>query len=302
MLASELLTQVRRLGALPASSNAGLADADILASADMEVQGVFVPALRRLNEEYLVRVVDVASSGGRVTLPNRAAAGAVRLVQLVMAGGGLRNLPRLAPENATGYPSQGGMPYGFYFDGGGIVLLPQGASGTLRVSYHARPGRMAVPTGGLISTVTADAPTAGRTQLVFSTVTLSGALDVVSAGPAHEPLGLDLTAANLSTTGCDVSTASLLGTVQAGDYICTRDTSPFVPLPEECAASLVSLVVARMLRQGGYQSESAQHYEEGMAGLKRVEDLLRPRSDGNPKRLKGGVLGRMSGLRIRWGW
>lgn len=294
MLASELLTQVRRLGALPTSTNAGLADADILASADMELQGTFLPALRRLNEEYLVRVATVASVGGRVTLPSRAAGAAVRLVQLAASGGGYVNLPRLAPEDATGLGASG-VPVGFYFDGGGIVLLPSGTSGTVRVHYHARPGRMAVPTGGVISTITADAPTAGRTQFVFSTVTLTGALDIVSSGPAHEAVGLDLTAANLTTTGCDVATSSLLGAVQVGDYICTRDTSPFVPLPEEMAPALVSLVVARMLRQGGYQSESAQHLAEGKEGLERINDLLRPRSDGNPKRLRGGILSRMRG-------
>jgi hypothetical protein len=157
-----------------------------------------------------------------------------------------------------------------------------------------------VPTGGLISSVTADSPTAGRTALVFSTVTLSGALDIVSSGPAHEPVGLDLTAANLTSTGCDVSSSALLGAVQVGDYICTRDTAPFVPLPEELAPALVSLVVARMLRQGGYQSESAQHLEAGQEALGRLMDLLRPRSDGNPVRLRGGILSRLRGGWTGW--
>lgn len=300
MLASELIAHVRRLGSIPAATGAGLADADVLAAADMEISATLLPMLRRLNEEYLVRVLDVTSANGRVTLPARAAGAAVRLVQLVQQGGGLRNLPRVSPEDDLNTVSVSTTPSGFYFDGGGIVLVPYGSNGTLRVRYHARPGKLSSATGGVIATVTADSPTVGRTALTFSSVTLANPLDIVAQGPAHEHLMIGATVANLTATGCDVATTSLLGAVSAGDIICTKDTSPFVPVPEEMASALVSLVAARLLRQGGYSQESAQHLDEGRRALGDAESYLRPRSDGNPKRLRGGILGRIASRGWYW--
>jgi hypothetical protein len=307
MLASEFLAHVYRLGALPVSRAQGQTEVDILESADMEIQSTLLPLLRSVNAEYLVRTLDVAAVGGRVMLPGRAAGAAVRLVQLVMPGGGLRNLPQMGPENATGYPVTGGQPFGFYFDGGGIVLLPDGASGTLRVRYHAAPSKLTADTPAPIITVNLDTPTAGITQVradgSAASALLTGTLDIVSAGPAHELIGIDVPfSRGAPSAWIELDSTDLLGQVSVGDYVCVAGESPVLQIPESLSSPLIALTVARMLRQGGYSSESAQHLDAGMNALKGVAALLHPRSDGNPKRLKGGVLSRLSGQRMRWGW
>lgn len=295
MLTSDYLTHVRRLAALSSSSVLGLADSDLFASGDMEVVGTIVPLLRQLNEEYMVRSIDVVSVGGRVPIPDRASGAAVRLVQLVLAGGGLRTLPRLSPESDSGAVA-GGTPCGFYFDGGGLVLLPSGASGTLRVRYVVRPGRMAAAAGGIISTISYDTPSAGQTRLAISTTgsAISGALDILSNGPAHDCVVLGVTPLSISATQVDLTTTADTGSVRVNDRVVATDTTPYVPVPEECASPLVSLVAARILRQLGYQSEAAQHLESAKEALAMARQLLAPRSDGNPKRLTGGILSRMS--------
>jgi len=299
VLTSEYLTHVRRLAALSSSSVLGLADTDLYSSGDLEIAGTIVPMLRSLNEEYLVRSIDVASVGGRVPIPDRASGAAVRLVQLVLTGNGLATLPRLSPENDSGAVS-GGQPCGFYFDGGGIVLLPTGSNGTLRVRYATRPGKMAAAAGGIISTISYDTPSAGRTRLAISTTgsAISGPVDVLSNGPAHDCVVLGVTPLSISATQVDLTTTADTGAVRVGDRVVATDTTPYVPLPEECASPLISLVAARILRQMGYQSESAQHLESAHEALGLVRQLLAPRSDGNPKRLTGGILSRTRG----WGW
>lgn len=316
MLASEFLTQVRNLGMLPSASTQALDDVSILRHADMEVQTRILPMLRRLNEEYLVASVDLTAVNGRVELPLRAAGAAVRHVQLVMTGGGLRPLPRLMPERTYGYPTVTTYAQGYYFDGGGLVLQPDGASGTVRLRYYMRPGALrtlqTLPTsyigtdpGGLIASVTADTPSVGRTTFVISQFTSgvpAGSVDFVSQGPAHDATNVSVAITGVSATQFHVATSDLTRAVRVGDYAYPAGYTPVVPVPEELSGVLVGLTVARALMACGYQSEAAQQLGDAEKSMLDDEQLLRPRSEGNPKVLTGGILAGLGSFNNWWGW
>lgn len=316
MLASEFLTQVRNLGMLPSASTQALDDVSILRHADMEVQTRLLPMLRRLNEEYLVASVDITAVNGRVELPLRAAGAAVRHVQLVTTGGGLRPLPRLMPEQTYGYPTATTHAQGYYFDGGGLVLQPDGASGTVRLRYYMRPGAIrtlvTLPTsyvgadpGGLIASVTADTPTIGRTTFVISQFTSgvpAGSVDFVSQGPAHDATNVSVAITGVSATQFHVATSDLTRAVRVGDYAYPAGYTPVVPVPEELSGVLVGLTVARALMACGYQSEAAQQLGDAEKSMLDVEQLLRPRSEGNPKVLTGGILAGLGAFGNWRGW
>ena len=316
MLASEFLTQVRNLGMLPSASTQALDDVSILRHADMEVQTRLLPMLRRLNEEYLVASVDITAVNGRVELPLRAAGAAVRHVQLVTTGGGLRPLPRLMPEQIYGYPAATTYAQGYYFDGGGLVLQPDGASGTVRLRYYMRPGAIrtlvTLPTsyvgadpGGLIASVTPDTPSTGRTTFVISQFTSgvpAGSVDFVSQGPAHDATNVSVAITGVSATQFHVATSDLTRAVRVGDYAYPAGYTPVVPVPEELSGVLVGLTVARALMACGYQSEAAQQLGDAEKSMLDVEQLLRPRSEGNPKVLTGGILAGLGAFGNWRGW
>lgn len=291
MLTSELLEEIRDIGSITPD----VVDATLRRAADAEIRTRLLPLVRTLNEEYLVRTLDVTAVNGRIALPPRATGASVRMVQVVLNGQLSEPLPRLDPAKDRGTVA-GGLPYGFYFDGGGIVLLPIGTTATCRVRYYARPGKLCddadASVAALISAVTPGAVTTALT-CVF-TGSLASPKDIVSAGPAHQHVAISalITGPQPNLT---VPTSSLLEQPGVGDYVVAADFSPFVALPEELGSTLALRTAARVLSNLGYLAEASAQYDQADQAQREAEALLRPRSDGNPKRLSGGTLARLSG-------
>lgn len=299
MLTTDLLTKVRLLGAVPDA----VTDAELLSHADSEVRLNLLPMVRNLNTEYLVRVADVVTINGRAQLPNRAAGAGVRLVQLIN-GPTLTVLPLLDPAKDFGTVVSSGYPWGFYFDGGGIVCLPSGTNATLRIRYYARPGNLVVVVGSAtVRRITVVTPGVTTTTIQTDTPLAGGTYDLISNGPAHQQVAIDATLTFISGVTMTVPTASLLEQPQVGDYISLPDTSPLVCLPEELSDVVVLNTAARYLRARGYLEEAQTAQSQAEKALAPAIDLLRPRSDGNLKRLSGGVLSQLQyGARRGFGW
>lgn len=300
-IAADFEADVRSIASMVAAQALGTLSADVLRHGDRVIQSMVLPMLRQVRQDYLVRTIEALSYSGRVDLPERAVGAALRNVQLVRSGiyTPLPEVPlELAQSNA-----QGSLPTGYFFDGGGIVLSPRGASGTVSFRYFARPGRLALQTdttlAALITSVVVDSPTPGRTTLNFAAFTgytpTTNLVDVVSQGPAHEHLGINLVAASPTGTSCNVDSAALLGAVSAGAYICAVDRSPFVPLPEELYTCTVDLCAARVLRAGGYRTEATELRDEALEELKAACAMLQPRNEGSPKRIRGILLDAVNG-------
>lgn len=279
MLTSELIAQVRLMGSITSDT----VDADILLHADMEVQSRLLPFVRNINDDYLVRAVDIPIVNGRAPIPARAAGAAVRLVQLI-TGGQLYTLPRIDPMYDPGTPPSSAQPYGFYFDAGSICVLPSASSGTLRVRYFARPGKLVSNADTTrCAPITAVTPGA-TTTAVTSTYAGSQPIDVISSGPAHQHKAISV------TPPAAIPNDSIFEAIAVGDYVSQADSSPFVALPEEMASVLVSRTAARILAAAGYVDEASYQDGRALEQLEQAALLLRPRADGNPKRMAGGTL------------
>jgi hypothetical protein len=226
----------------------------------------------------------------------------VRLVQLIN-GPTLTVLPLLDPAKDFGTVVSSGYPWGFYFDGGGINCLPSGTNATLRIRYYARPGLLVIVSGATAVRITVVTP--GVTTTTFQTASplASANYDLISSGPAHQQVAIDAVVTSLGGVTMSVPTASLLEQPQVGDYISLPDTSPYVCLPEELSDVVVLNTAARYLRARGYLEEAQTAQSQAEKALAPAIDLLRPRSDGNLKRLSGGVVSQLQqGMRRGFGW
>jgi hypothetical protein len=159
--------------------------------------------------------------------------------------------------------------------------------------------------GGLIASVTPDTPSTGRTTFVisqFQTGIPTFPVDFISQGPAHDATNVSVAITGVSATQFHVASSDLTRAVRVGDYAYPTGYTPIVPLPEELSGVLVGLTVARALMACGYQSEAAQQLADAEKSMLEVEHLLRPRSEGNPKVLTGGILAGLGSLNSWRGW
>lgn len=298
--ATQLLTDLKSLGMLPTAT--GLDDASLLRHADMEIASRLVPMLRRVNEEYMVRRVDVASVNGRVRMPTRAVAGAVRHVQ-ISNGSGWYTLPQLPMESSG--PAAAGTPTGFCFDASGITLLPFGTNATVRVYYYASPGQLTKDTLKYTTVATVEGVGSGGVTVTCT----GGALPITSP-----PLTVDvisvagdgaqlMIAGDLNYIGPEVE---ILGVVQGspgvGDYICLTDYTFVVPLPLGLYPALLSRVAARVLNSLGYHEDAARHSEMAEVAIGEALLTLAPRSLGTPKRPTGGMLRSIGAGKTPYSW
>ena len=295
-LTTDFVTAVRRQGSIPST----LASTDILALGDDEIQGTFIPLLTDLRSNYFVRQLNASPDvRGRIALPTRAVGAGLRSVQLAM-GNGWSPLPQRDLGDAN-YLSGGGLPDAYALDGGSIFLLPTGSSGTLLLRYAARPGKMCLDTDATLAAAITVVGTPGATTTAL-TAGFTGSLancDVVSSGPAHQAkaIGSVLGGAQPNLTALNVD---LLEQPIAGDYITASDRSPFVPLPEELFSSLVHQVTANILLSLAYLEEARAQEDKAEKSTARAIRFLKPRNEGNPQTVKGGLRRALGGSRGNW--
>ena len=176
--------------------------------------------------------------------------------------------------------------------------LPLGAAATVRLRYYARPGKLVLDTDTAKSAIITNTFEAGlNTAIGFAAYTGPATIDIIASGPAHQHKAIS-TALAIGF----VVTATLLETPIVGDWIAGADTTPLVALPEELGSVLALRTAARLLASLGYLQEAQAHYGMADTAQSEAELLLRPRADGNPKRLSGGTLARMGqGALGPWG-
>lgn len=299
---SNLLTDVRRAGQLPAQSTASLDDASLLLEADRVMQTSMVPLLLRVQEEWFVRRISITLTAGTANypIPRRAIGSRVRDVWLVR-GSGRTPLPRLMPERVLELTAANvtGVPIGFYLDASDIVLVPApSAADTLQVAVYVRPGRL-VATLGELTTVTANSPAAGRTALAFGTLGLTPtSVDIISALPPFEYKAIDAAVANGTATAADIATTAILstltvstnGSTTASDFVTVTDTSPVPQIPVEAWGLFVQRIAASVLWSLGYLEEASAAEGKADKMERDVIDILTPRTDGSPRRVTGGLM------------
>ncbi len=295
MLTSAFVAAVRRQGSLPST----LAATDILLAGDAEIQGIFIPLLEQFRQNFFVRELTATPDArGRVPLPPRAIGAALRNVQLAI-NNTWTSLPNRSMEDADSLYS--GQPYGYYLDAGSVVFLPTGATGTLRIRYTCRPGRMVLDNDAALSSfvLVVGVPGATTTAITCAFTSVPPLIDILSSGPAHQAkaVGIPFTGTQPNLV---VLNSDLIEQPIRGDYIAIADTSPFVPLPEELAAALVHRTSGVILRAYGYDEEASQQLKLAEEVIERATPMMSPRNEGNPQRIHGGLRRALSTRRWRF--
>lgn len=284
-LTTAFVAAVRRQGSIPSNYPA----TDILALADEEIQSTFIPLLTDLRSNFFVRTIDIAADArGKYPLPPRAIGAALRSVQLY-TGNGWFPLTQRDPADAD-YVSASALPDAYFVDAGSIVLLPTGSTGSLRVRYAARPGQMCLDTDTNLAArlTTVSAPGATTTAIIGGYTGPLANCDIVSSGPAHQQKAIGAAIGGV-TPNLTVTNTDLLEQPIVGDYIALADRSPFVPIPEELYSALKHKVAANILLTLGYLEEATTQEGKAEKASKNSERFLKPRNEGNPPRVKGGL-------------
>lgn len=295
MTAEELITQVRQLAQLADVDSADVAnpsaepdtDEGILATANREMRGKLLSDVMALREEFFVFKQDftITAASDSYRIPSRSIGAKLRDVVYVDSGGTSRPIPRLTPEDVLER-----YRYGFYIQNNSVVLRSEDSTGTLRMSYFARPGKLVlqsrvatitVITAGTNSiTVTDDnghlhpANPSPPNTLNFDIQKSSSPFEYVSVGQAATH-----PSAHVFTFPGGIPTG-----VSVGDKFELEDESNYVQLPEEAANVLVYRTAAKVLEslgdEGGLKrlAGSAKEMEEAMSLL------LSPRVDGKPQK------------------
>lgn len=298
-LTSDLLADVRRRAMLPSTSTLGVADADLLEHANAEFATRLIPLVTSVNEEFYVQTVDIAVVAGQSAyrLPNRNAGGKLRDVTYVI-GSSVLNLARIEPERLTQWiASPFGTPTGFYLEAGTVNLVPAPAgSGTIRMKYYVRPGRL-TNSASDFGIVTGATYSGNSVALTFSGTlsTTNGVLyDVIAYRPPFEYLATDATASlsgagavTLTVGGPTSPAPDLSRNIAVGDYVAKRDLSPILQLPVELQSLLVQRTVCAVMESFNY-SERLKSAEDAYARMEEAAlKLLTPRVDGAPRKMRG---------------
>lgn len=295
MLTSEFVTAVRRQGAIPST----VTDVTILAMGDEEIQGRFIPLLASIRQNYFVREITASPDArGRVPIPVRAVGASLRNVQL-QVGNTWTSLPQRSLEDADTL-SAGSLPAAYYLDAGSICLLPNGSSGTLRVRYSARPGKMVLATDPVCKAITAIVVGTSTTAITAPYSGPGTSVDIVSSGPAHQHKAISgvLTGA---TPNWVITNDQLLESPVVGDSLGLPDQTVYVPLPEEMFSALVHAVAANILLAKGYLEESGAQESKAGQCVQQAINFLMPRNEGNPQVVSGGLRRALRGGQSRRG-
>lgn len=299
MNATQLLSQIRADGALPATN--GLSDQVLVDRLNDELGSIVAVILEASKQDFFTDIQDIPLVSTRMAypFPERAIANTARVVKWVDSSGAESSDPleQVALADIGDFSNSGGCPLGFYLTATDINPLPRpdsSTSGLLRIYYARKPSRLVLDLvdGSAqhtqVGTIQSIAVAGGN-----STITLSAAhsgfpagqsIDIQAAHSPYKLLAKDVvvtTAAAGVTIACNGVDLTTIGW-RAGDYITLARTS-FIPmLPEEAHSMLRDFAIARNLTGLGLNRASAMK-GEAMDRLKVFLKIAAPRMNQNVK-------------------
>ena len=307
--ADDLVEQVRRTSFMPSvpGTSGGFSDTDILAHADEVMATEVVPTIITMREEWFVKGLDIPLTVGvdSYRLPNRNIAGRIRDVQLVRNGIPY-NLARYEPETYLNFSNglNPGIPTGFMLENNAIKVIPSPATAdTLRVKYFFRPNRLTLTSDASASRFASIATASPTTQTITTVANyglVAGAkIDMVRNTPNFETVFYSVTVLTTPTAFTfTVATSELPAELVngtsydsfAGCWITPEYTTPVLQCPTELHGYWMELTSAKVMEAHGdaqnaaLARQRADRYRVGMV------DLLAPRTEGEPRKLLGGML------------
>ena len=301
---SDLITSIKRRGALPDSDNA-FSDNDYLALANEEIQLAVVPHILSYQEEYFVtsETVDLEDNKSRYAIPERAIGNKLRDIYYIDTDENLKEMHRINPQNRTYFDGLGqttsNTPFCYYIENNDVVTVPDigtSVTGSIRMYYYLRPNQLvpdeevavitAINTSGSNKVYTVDAvPTAFSTSETF---------DLLQTKSGHKTYSMDLTSSAIDTSALTLTflTADVSGDIVVGDYITLAGECNIPQIPDELHPLLSERVVARCLEAIG----DREGLGAANAKIAEMENKSAPvidnRVEGNPLKINnvGGLL------------
>ena len=144
MTSEELITALKINGSFP-TVNDLFSSSDFLVLFNQQMRTDIIPMMMKLSEDYFLLSKDytISTAGASYRLPTRAIGSKIRDLHIVDASGNLTSLTRLFEENRPQNSS------GFYVKRNSIELSDGFTTGTLRVTYFARPNSLVLSTEAL---------------------------------------------------------------------------------------------------------------------------------------------------------
>jgi hypothetical protein len=252
----DLLDSINNKVFIPSTQDT-FTDEDLLKIATDEMRDYILPKIKQTREEFFVTEKDhtVTTDTDSIVVPDRAVGNAFRDVQLIQ-GGVKRILARLDLEDRV-YESNSGPLRGYYFEGNKIKLIGS-LTGTVRLYYVRRPGRLVLPSeAGSITSIT---PGASTTVIAVSTIPSSwGAaetVDMIRSTSGFSTL-VDDVSATISGTDITVANTDVPSDLAVGDWVSLQDTSPVPQVPAEWFSFLAQSVASQVLEsQGDFEALS----------------------------------------------
>jgi hypothetical protein len=311
-LTSDLLADVRRSGMLPDSTPSGVADADILAHANKELQSRLLPLVNSVREEFYVQTVTQSLVAGQqfYRIPGRSIGNRLRDVLIQQSDGTQTNLVRLAPEAYAELQTTvpGPYPWAFYLESDSVMLVPTpstSGSASLLFKYLIRPNFLVVHNDNQTPHVIAVTNNGNGTTTIthngsagFNS-TAAGSLDIVSVKPPFRTVMISTTptahatgtiTVATSALPSDFTTANFGGGANVGAVISAAETSSVVQLPPEMHNVLYQRTLCRVLQSIG-DLESLQAAEANAQQMERdAVGLVANRTEGEPKKVVSRLL------------
>lgn len=289
-----LLAAIKRSAWLPdAAAEGPYTDAELLAKGDEATDAHILPALQGARTNHYVTADDditPVANQPQYRVPPRAVGGVLRLVVwLDNSGNGVpmswEGLDTVDVFGAARFAL--GEPPTFTVMGDQVVLMPPPASssGTLRLYYYPRPGRL-IPTSEAMQITAINTTTGVLDGNAPTAWTTSDSYDIVSNFPTFQTLKFDLTP-DAVTSGTSVEIDPLdfpeapLELAEE-DWVTLSHETPIPQIPPELHKALALFVAADCLEDMG-----DPRWQGKIAKAQRVLDnginLLSPRVQGQAR-------------------
>lgn len=278
--ADRLLQGLKRRVIIP-SSQPLMSDSDMLAMADDVIASQMVPMLKSTRQEFFVisTTTDTVASTSAYDIPYRAAGRTIRDLKMIDSSGSRRDMVLIAPEDSHLYTDTG-RPFGFYFKGDKLILVPTPTDATddLEIWYELMPSSLVTLANA--STVTSATTTVVTVNQVPSGIDANVTVDFIQGRSGNTLLSMDVTVQSVSPTTITFASGAVPTGLGAGDYIALSQQSPVIMLPDECYPLLETLTSIRILEAIG-DFEGADRLQEAAKNERKdLGKLLEPRVTG----------------------
>lgn len=277
----DLIAAIERRSFSPANQLT-FSQAEILAMADEELKTTILPRLVAVREEFFVVKQDqaITASQAGYPVPERSIGQLVREIKVRNAGGSLRNLPRIEPEDRIS--AAVGNPESFFMQNNEIHLYPTPSStlDTLEVTYFVAPGDFIDPADAAIISSIDTATNTVTVSSIPSSWASGNTFDFISATGMHQYRAVDQVSVTVS--GSDIIFSSLPSTLIVGDYVALQGQLPLVQCPPNFRAVLAQATASFILRSQNQPgaSESVDQLEKM---LQAAIGLITPRVHGEER-------------------